>query len=147
MKKNAIAIAAAVALVLLAVPAIASANGMHQTGLPFGGAGAVAHRVAHTADADDATTAVESAIASARSAYGDRADAAACDAYAESREACPGYVDADGDGVCDDGAAYSGACPGYANADDNGACDGHGTGAHRGCGNAAGNGHHGRMHR
>ena len=39
MKKNVIAIVAAVALVLLAVPTIAFANGMQQTWCPSGGAG------------------------------------------------------------------------------------------------------------
>ena len=41
MKKNVIAIVAAVALVLLAVPTIAFANGMQQTWCPSGGAGYV----------------------------------------------------------------------------------------------------------
>ena len=54
MKKNVIAIVAAVALVLLAVPTIAFANGMQQTWCPSGGAGSLAHHAMRAAGDSDA---------------------------------------------------------------------------------------------
>lgn len=156
MKKNIIVLVAAVALVMLAVPTIAFANGMHQAWAPMGGAGSLAHHAMHAAGESDAAATVEGAIASVRGAY------------ADNQQGCPGYVDENGDGVCDNCTNGQGACPGYADADNDGICDnygsgacgtGHGHGHGHGCGNGTGNGvgysaangngggHHGRMHR
>lgn len=139
MKKNVIAIVAAVALVILAVPTIAFANGMQQTWCPADGSGSLAHHAMRAAGDSDAAATVGAAIATVRGEY----------------------VDRDNDGVCDNCAANQGACPGYADTDNDGVCDNYGTGAHHGCGagNGTGNGggsgygagngggHHGCMRR
>lgn len=116
MKKNVIAIVAAVALVILAVPTIAFANGMQQTWCPAGGSGSLAHHAMRAAGDSDAAATVGAAIATVRGEY----------------------VDLDNDGVCDNYADGQAGCIGYIDADNNGVCDNYGTGAHHGCG--AGNG-------
>ncbi len=111
MKKNVIAIVAAVALVLLAVPTIAFANGMQQTWCPSGGAGSLAHHAMRAAGDSNGTG---------------------------GQGSCAGYVDADGDGVCDNYGAGQGSRSGYVDADGDGICDNYGNGY--GCGNGQGNG-------
>ena len=163
MKKNIIVLVAAVALVILAVPTIAVANGMHQAWAPAGGAGSLAHHAMRAAGEGDAAAAVEGAIASVRGAYVDRNNDGVCDNYTgnqQGQQGCPGYVDEDGDGICDNCTNGQSACPGYVDADNDGICDNYGSGAcgaghGHGCGNGTGagngagygNGHHGRMHR
>lgn len=161
MKKNVIAIVAAVALVILAVPTIAFANGMQQTWCPADGSGSLAHHAMRAAGDSDAAVTVGAAIATVRGEYVDRDNDGVCDNYADGQAGCTGYVDADNDGVCDNCAANQGACPGYADTDNDGVCDNYGTGAHHGCGagNGTGNGagsgygagngggHHGCMRR
>ena len=133
MKKNVIAIVAAVALVLLAVPTIAFANGMQQTWCPADGSGSLAQDAMRAADNTDAAAAVGTAIAGVRAGYVDADDDGACDNYAANQDVRPGYVDADNDGVCDN--YGSGAC-----GDGNGAGNGAGNGNGNGYGNGNGNG-------
>lgn len=160
MKKNIIVLVAAVVVVMLAVPTIAFANGMHQAWAPAGGAGSLAHHAMRTVGESDAAAVVEGAIASVRGAYVDRGNDGVCDNYSgnqqgqRGQQGCLGYFDEDSDGICDNCANGQGACPGYADADNDGVCDNYGSGAcgtghGHGCGNGAGtgNGHHGRMHR
>lgn len=135
MKKNVIAIVAAIALVVLAVPTIAFANGMQQTWCPDDGSGSLAHHAMRAAGDSDAAATVGAAIATVRGEYVDRNSNGVCDNYGSGQGGCAGYVDADGDGVCDNCAANQGACPGYVDADNDGICDQYGTGAHHGCGN------------
>lgn len=135
MKKNVIAIVAAVALVLLAVPTIAFANGMQQTWWSSGNGGSLAHHAVRAAGDSDAAAKVGAAIDAVRGEFVDRDSDGVCDNSADGRGACSGYVDADGDGICDNCAARQGACPGYVDADNDGICDNYGSGAHRGCGN------------
>ena len=128
MKKNVIAIVAAVALVLLAVPTIAFANGMQQTWCPSGGVGSLAHHAMRAAGDSDAGATVGAAIATVRGEYVDRNNDGVCDNYgvgkgANGQGSCAGYADADGDGICDNCANGQGSCPGYADADGNGVCD------------------------
>ena len=106
MKKNVIAIVAAVALVLLAVPTIAFANGMQQTWCPSGGAGSLAHHAMRAAGDSDAGATVGAAIAAVRGEYVDRNNDGVCDNYgvgkgANGQGSCAGYADADGDGAAD----------------------------------------------
>ena len=122
MKKNVIAIVAAVALVLLAVPTIAFANGMQQTWCPSGGVGSLAHHAMRAAGDSDAGATVGAAIATVRGEYVDRNNDGVCDNYANgcgnrrgSGYGCgngngggAGYVDADGDGICDNYGAGNG---------------------------------------
>ena len=113
MKKNVIAIVAAVALVLLAVPTIAFANGMQQTWCPSGGAGSLAHHAMRAAGDSDAGATVGAAIAAVRGEYVDRNNDGVCDNYgvgkgANGQGSCAGYVDADGDGICDNYGAGNG---------------------------------------
>lgn len=149
MKKNVIALVAAIALVVLAVPTIAFANGMQQTWGPADGSGSLAHHAMRAAADGDAAASVGAAIDAVRGHYVDRNGDGVCDNYADGQGTCPGYVDADGDGVCDNCAANQGACPGYTDADNDGVCDnygtgnGYGTGGGYGCGNGHGYGHGG----
>ena len=153
MKKNVIAIVAAVALVLLAVPTIAFANGMQQTWCPSGGAGSLAHHAMRAAGDSDAGATVGAAIATVRGEYVDLDNDGVCDNYGTGngtggQGSCAGYVDADGDGVCDNyGAGYgcgngqgngngygpgNGNGAGYVDADNDGVCDNYGAGNGRG---------------
>lgn len=135
MKKNVIAIVAAVALVILAVPTIAFANGMQQTWCPADGSGSLAHHAMRAAGDSDAAATVGAAIATVRGEYVDRDNDGVCDNYADGQAGCTGYIDADNNGVCDN----------------------YGTGAHHGCGAGngggtgygagTGGGHHGCMRR
>ena len=141
MKKNVIAIVAAVALVLLAVPTIAFANGMQQTWCPSGGVGSLAHHAMRAAGDSDAGATVGAAIATVRGEYVDRNNDGVCDNYgvgkgANGQGSCAGYADADGDGIGDNCANGQGSCPGYADADGNGVCDNYANG----CGNGRGPG-------
>lgn len=143
MKKNVIAIVAAVALVLLAVPTIAFANGMQQTWCPSGGVGSLAHHAMRAAGDSDAGATVGAAIATVRGEYVDRNNDGVCDNYgvgkgANGQGSCAGYADADGDGVCDNYGAGQGSRSGYVDADGDGICDNYGNGY--GCGNGQGNG-------
>ena len=105
MKKNVIAIVAAVALVIFAVPTIAFANGMQQTWCPSGGSGSLAHHAMRAAGDSDAGATVGAAIATVRGEYVDRNNDGVCDNYGvgkgANQGACPGYADADGDGIGD----------------------------------------------
>ena len=153
MKKNVIAIVAAVALVLLAVPTIAFANGMQQTWCPSGGAGSLAHHAMRAAGDSDAGATVGAAIATVRGEYVDLDNDGVCDNYGTGngtggQGSCAGYVDADNDGVCDNyGAGYgcgngqgngngygpgNGNGAGYVDADNDGVCDNYGAGNGRG---------------
>ena len=153
MKKNVIAIVAAVALVLLAVPTIAFANGMQQTWCPSGGAGSLAHHAMRAAGDSDAGATVGAAIATVRGEYVDLDNDGVCDNYGTGngtggQGSCAGYVDADGDGVCDNyGAGHgcgngqgngngygpgNGNGAGYVDADNDGVCDNYGAGNGRG---------------
>ena len=143
MKKNVIAIVAAVALVLLAVPTIAFANGVQQTWCPSGGAGSLAHHAMRAAGDSDAGATVGAAIATVRGEYVDLDNDGVCDNYGTGngtggQGSCAGYVDADGDGVCDNYGAGQGSRSGYVDADGDGICDNYGNGY--GCGNGQGNG-------
>ena len=123
MKKNVIAIVAAVALVLLAVPTIAFANGMQQTWCPSGGAGSLAHHAMRAAGDSDAGATVGAAIATVRGEYVDLDNDGVCDNYGTGNGTGgqgngngygpgngngAGYVDADNDGVCDNYGAGNG---------------------------------------
>lgn len=153
MKKNVIAIVAAVALVLLAVPTIAFANGMQQTWCPSGGVGSLAHHAMRAAGDSDAGATVGAAIATVRGEYVDRNNDGVCDNYgvgkgANGQGSCAGYADADGNGVCDNyangcgngrGSGYgcgngngNGGGAGYVDADGDGICDNYGAGNGRG---------------
>ena len=151
MKKNVIAIVAAVALVLLAVPTIAFANGMQQTWCPSGGAGSLAHHAMRAAGDSDAGATVGAAIATVRGEYVDLDNDGVCDNYGTGngtggQGSCPGYADADGNGVCDNyangcgngrGSGYgcgngNGGGAGYVDADGDGICDNYGAGNGRG---------------
>lgn len=153
MKKNVIAIVAAVALVLLAVPTIAFANGMQQTWCPSGGAGSLAHHAMRAAGDSDAGATVGAAIATVRGEYVDLDNDGVCDNYGTGngtggQGSCAGYVDADGNGVCDNyangcgngrGSGYgcgngngNGGGAGYVDADGDGICDNYGAGNGRG---------------
>ena len=148
MKKNVIAIVAAVALVLLAVPTIAFANGMQQTWCPSGGAGSLAHHAMRAAGDSDAGATVGAAIATVRGEYVDLDNDGVCDNYGAGQGSRSGYVDADGDGICDNygngygcgngqgnGNGYgpgNGNGAGYVDADGDGICDNYGAGNGRG---------------
>ena len=153
MKKNVIAIVAAVALVLLAVPTIAFANGMQQTWCPSGGAGSLAHHAMRAAGDSDAGATVGAAIATVRGEYVDLDNDGVCDNYGTGngtggQGSRSGYVDADGDGICDNygngygcgngqgnGNGYgpgNGNGAGYVDADNDGVCDNYGAGNGRG---------------
>ena len=151
MKKNVIAIVAAVALVLLAVPTIAFANGMQQTWCPSGGVGSLAHHAMRAAGDSDAGATVGAAIATVRGEYVDRNNDGVCDNYgvgkgANGQGSCAGYADADGDGIgdnCANGQGYgrgsgygcgngNGGGAGYVDADGDGICDNYGAGNGRG---------------
>ena len=151
MKKNVIAIVAAVALVLLAVPTIAFANGMQQTWCPSGGAGSLAHHAMRAAGDSDAGATVGAAIATVRGEYVDLDNDGVCDNYGTGngtggQGSCAGYADADGNGVCDNyangcgngrGSGYgcgngNGGGAGYVDADGDGICDNYGAGNGRG---------------
>lgn len=141
MKKNVIAIVAAVALVILAVPTIAFANGMQQTWCPADGSGSLAHHAMRAAGDSDAAATAGAAIATVRGEYVDRDNDGVCDNYADGQAGCTGYIDADNDGVCDNyGMGAHHGC---------GAGNGTGTGNGGGSGYGAGNGggHHGCMRR
>ena len=104
MKKNVIAIVAAVALVLLAVPTIAFANGMQQTWCPSGGVGSLAHHAMRAAGDSDAGATVGAAIATVRGEYVDRNNDGVCDNYgvgkgANGQGSCAGYADADASAI------------------------------------------------
>ena len=123
MKKNVIAIVAAVALVLLAVPTIAFANGMQQTWCPSGGVGSLAHHAMRAAGDSDAGATVGAAIATVRGEYVDLDNDGVCDNY--------------GAGACGDG---NGAGNGAGNGNGNGYGNGNGNGYGYGYGNGNGNG-------
>lgn len=141
MKKNVIAIVAAVALVILAVPTIAFANGMQQTWCPAEGSGSLAHHAMRAAGDSDAAATVGAAIATVRGEYVDRDNDGVCDNYADGQAGCTGYIDADNNGVCDNygTGAHHGCGAG------NGTDTGNGGGSGYGAGN--GGGHHGCMRR
>ena len=137
MKKKLAAVALAVALVSLAVPALAFAGGYGQAadGARQGRGACFALCQATEAlggsMADLATTAAAHCGRGCFDGAQNRSQGAGCAA------SCNGYVDADGDGVCDSCGGFAasgdggrGSCPGYADADGNGVCDA--------CGNAAG---------
>lgn len=155
MKKNVIVLVAAVALVLLAVPTIAFANGMQQAWHQASETAPFAHHAMLAAGESDAATAVGAAIATMRGEYVDRDNDGICDKYAADQGTCRAFVDADGNGICDNCTADQNACPGYVDADNDGACDNYGTGARHGCGSGNvdgsgvgrgnGSGHHGCM--
>lgn len=141
MKKNVIAIVAAVALVILAVPTIAFANGMQQTWCPADGSGSLAHHAMRAAGDSDAAATVGAAIATVRGEYVDRDNDGVCDNYADGQAGCTGYIDADNDGVCDNyGTGAHHGC-----GDGNGTSTGNGGGSGYGAG--TGGGHHGCMRR
>lgn len=137
MKKNVIAIVAAVALVILAVPTIAFANGMQQTWCPADGSGSLAHHAMRAAGDSDAAATVGAAIATVRGEYVDRDNDGVCDNYADGQAGCTGYIDADNDGVCDN----------YGTGAHHGCGAGNGTGTGNGGGSGNGGGHHGCMRR
>ncbi len=149
MKKNVIAIVAAVALVLLAVPTIAFANGMQQTWCPSGGVGSLAHHAMRAAGDSDAGATVGAAIATVRGEYVDLDNDGVCDNYGigngtGGQGSCAGYVDADGDGVVRQlRRTGQGSRSGYVDADGDGVCDNYGNGMAAvtgGHGNGYGNG-------
>ncbi len=141
MKKNVIAIVAAVALVILAVPTIAFANGMQQTWCPADGSGSLAHHAMRAAGDSDAAATVGAAIATVRGEYVDRDNDGVCDNYADGQAGCTGYIDADNNGVCDNyGTGAHHGC-----GDGNGTDTGNGGGSGYGAG--TGGGHHGCMRR
>lgn len=154
MKKNVIATVAAVALVLLAAPTIAFANGMQQTWCPTGGAGSLAHHAMRAAGDGVAGATVGAAIATVRGEYVGRSNDGVCDNYgvgkgANGQGSCAGYADGDGDGICDNyangcGNGHGSGCgcgngngggAGYVDTDGDGVCDN--------CGAGNGRGHHG----
>ena len=141
MKKNVIAIVAAVALVILAVPTIAFANGMQQTRCPADGSGSLAHHAMRAAGDSDAAATVGAAIATVRGEYVDRDNDGVCDNYADGQAGCTGYIDADNDGVCDNygTGAHHGCGAGNGTGTGNGGGSGYGAGT--------GGGHHGCMRR
>lgn len=141
MKKNVIAIVAAVALVILAVPTIAFANGMQQTWCPADGSGSLAHHAMRAAGDSDAAATVGAAIATVRGEYVDRDNDGVCDNYADGQAGCTGYIDADNDGVCDNygTGAHHGCGAGNGTGTGNGGGSGYGAGT--------GGGHHGCMRR
>ena len=157
MKKNVIAIVAAVALVLLAVPTIAFANGMQQTWWSSGNGGSLAHHAVRAAGDSDAAAKVGAAIDAVRGEFVDRDSDGVCDNSADGRGAFSGYVDADNDGICDNygSGAHRGCGNGcaYVDADNDGVCDnyadgqGNGYGCGNGYGRGNGGGHHGCMRR
>lgn len=131
MKKKTIALVAAVALVVLAVPTLAFANVMHN---PFASSNSTAPAIRVLDSGQNAQGTCPG--------YADTDNNGMCDKYDQG--ACPGYHDQDGDGVCD---TYGqGGCPNgvYNSTDDNTGVDngqGYGQGRHHGGGH--GNGHHG----
>ncbi|QOS68934.1 hypothetical protein GS424_003490 [Eggerthella guodeyinii] len=141
MKKNVIAIVAAVALVILAVPTIAFANGMQQTWCPADGSGSLAHHAMRAAGDSDAAATVGAAIATVRGEYVDRDNDGVCDNYADGQAGCTGYIDADNNGVCDNygTGAHHGCGAGNGTGTGNGGGSGYGAGT--------GGGHHGCMRR
>ena len=126
MKKNAIAIVAAVALVLLAVPTIAFANGMQQTWCPSGGAGSLAHHAMRAAGDSDAGATVGAAIATVRGEYVDLDNDGVCDNYGN------GYGCGNGQGNGNGYGPGNGNGAGYVDADNDGVCDNYGAGNGRG---------------
>ena len=94
MKKNVIAIVAAIALVVLAVPTIAFANGMQQTWCPADGSGSLAHHAMRAAGDSDAAATVGAAIATVRGEYVDRNSDGVCDNYGSGN----GYGRGNGNG-------------------------------------------------
>lgn len=131
MKKTTIALIVTAALVALAVPALAFANGMQQVWSHTAEAPAVVHH------------------APAPAAHGPLASIAdAAHSTVHSNTACPGYADTDGDGVCDNCDNAQGSCLGYVDGNGDGVCDNYGSGCYRsghGHGNGHGGGHHGCM--
>ena len=131
MKKKLAAVALAVALVSLAVPALAFAGGYGQAadGARQGRGACFALCQATEAlggsMADLATTAAAHCGRGCFDGAQNRSQGAGCAA------SCNGYVDADGDGVCD-------SCGGYVDQDGDGVCDRYGQG---GCGKGYGSGH------
>ena len=126
MKKNVIAIVAAVALVLLAVPTIAFANGMQQTWCPSGGAGSLAHHAMRAAGDSDAGATVGAAIATVRGEYVDLDSDGICDNYGN------GYGCGNGQGNGNGYGPGNGNGAGYVDADNDGVCDNYGAGNGRG---------------
>lgn len=126
MKKNVIAIVAAVALVLLAVPTIAFANGMQQTWCPSGGAGSLAHHAMRAAGDSDAGATVGAAIATVRGEYVDLDNDGVCDNYGN------GYGCGNGQGNGNGYGPGNGNGAGYVDADNDGVCDNYGAGNGRG---------------
>ncbi|WP_302963717.1 hypothetical protein [uncultured Adlercreutzia sp.] len=115
MKTSTLAIAIACAAAL-AVPAVAFAA-LAPSPVPAAALErAVSGGYHHT---DHRSAAAGQADPSARAP---RADGRAAD-RAECLDACPGYLDADGDGACDNCVGAGAECPGYLDADGNGVCD------------------------
>ncbi|OUO87121.1 hypothetical protein B5F40_14065 [Gordonibacter sp. An230] len=169
MKKSTIAFVAVAALMLLAVPTIAFANGARQVWCPESGAEAPASCASATgggasALSDSAACAASSEPADALAREGLVGGAVAgtqghaavgrgnCPGFVDADAdgmcdncgsgACPGFVDENGDGACDARGSDRGACPGFVDADGDGMCDNYGSGA---CvrGDGAGRGHQG----
>ena len=138
MKKKLAAVALAVALVSLAVPALAFAGGYGQAadGARQGRGACFALCQATEAlggsMADLATTAAAHCGRGCFDGAQNRSQGAGCAA------SCNGYVDADGDGVCDACGNAAGSCGGYVDQDGDGVCDRYGQG---GCGKGYGSGH------
>lgn len=123
MKKKTIAIAAAIALVALAVPAVAFANAMPHAWMGLGQSARVQPVLA------------DQEANAARGGYVDADQDGVCDNRVDGRAAGSGYVDADGDGVCDNrGSAGYGQGQGQGQ----GQGKGFGLGRGAGCGYGAG---------
>lgn len=150
MKKRTIAIAAAVALVVLAVPTIAFANGMQQiwgaahASYPAIQQSSAQQAAQESAQRQEADGKAVSSILSSRGTAVQNGNGAG-EGSDVATGACPGYVDADNDGVCDNCANGRSACPGYVDEDNDGVCDNFASGScdgslGHGCGNGQGDG-------
>ncbi len=157
MKKRIVAVACALALATLAMPATALAAPAAQG--PFGGCvragscnaaafSAVVERTAAACGLMRDTCAAgpqctQADPASGCPGYVDRDGDGFCDNV--GRGFCSGYADADGDGLCDACGAAASACPGYVDEDADGVCDNFASGScdgslGHGCGNGQGDG-------
>lgn len=166
MKKKLAAVALAVALVSLAVPALAFAGGYGQAADGARQARGACFALCQATEAlggsmaDLATTAAAHCGRGCFDGAQNRSQGAGCAA------SCNGYVDADGDGVCDSCGGFAasgdgaqgpapamrmptatalatprqrcGSCGGYVDQDGDGVCDRYGQG---GCGKGYGSGH------
>lgn len=153
MKKTTIALIVAAALVALAVPALAFANGMQQVWSHTTEAPAVVHHAPAPATHSPLASIADAARSTVQGStvcpgYADTNNDSVCDNCDNAQGSCPGYVDGNGDGVCDNGGYAQGSCPGYADNNGDGVCDNYGSGCYRnghGHGNGHGGGHHGCM--